>query len=256
MQQRLLKVTQDLEKAQDSLLEFYDPSRLYDFRVASRRIRSILKQSGDHRSRAMRKTWGGLAAVTGNARDWDVFLLTVKKLLDRDSLDTFRQINQEQIAASRAAVIEMLESAPWRRHLQLWEHYLDTSDESFSDPELGQAALDQVLERARHRLLAARTTDSDRSWHKFRISVKEVRYVAEASPEAAGSAEAIETCKKLQTQLGDWHDTVVQLDLLDELQTAAVHEELTVLVQARKKQFLSQVRDQLAQNPLFSSPPA
>lgn len=256
MQQRLLKVTQDLEQAQDALLEFYDPDRLYDFRVASRRIRSILKQSGDHRSRAMRKKWGGLAAVTGNARDWDVFLLTVKKLLDPDSLDTFRQINQEQIAASRAAVIEMLESAPWRRHLQAWEHYLETSDENFSGSDSGQAALDRALERARRRLLSARATESDKHWHKFRISVKEVRYVAEASPGATGSAEAVKTCKKLQTQLGDWHDTVVQLNLLDELQTAPVHEELTLLIQSRKKQFLSQIRAMLAHTPLLSmSPP-
>lgn len=255
MHQRLLNVTRDLEQAQDALLEFYDPDQLYDFRVASRRIRSILKQSGDHRSRAMRKTWGGLAAVTGNARDWDVFLLTVKKLLDPDALDAFRQINQEQITTSRATVIEMLESAPWRRHLQAWEHYLETSDENFSDPEAGQAALDQALERARRRLLSARTTESDKRWHKFRISVKEVRYVAEASPDAAGSAEAITTCKKLQTRLGDWHDTVVQLNLLDELQTAPVHEELTESIQSRKRQFLAQINAMLAQTPLFSMPP-
>ncbi|MEE4216353.1 MAG: CHAD domain-containing protein [Xanthomonadales bacterium] len=256
MHQRLLKVTQDLEQAQDALLEFYATDRLYDFRVASRRIRSILKQSGDHRSRAMRKTWGGLAAVTGNARDWDVFLATVKKLLEPGAVASFRHMNQDRITASRTAVIEMLESSPWRRHLLAWEHYLETSDEKIPSPELNQAALDRALEKARRRLLAAWSAQSDRSWHKFRIAVKEVRYVAEARPAAFGSAEAIKTCKKLQTRLGDWHDTVVQLNLLDELQTAPVHEELTALIQARNKQFLSQIRDQLARDSLFSLPPA
>lgn len=111
------------------------------------------------------------------------------------------EVNQERISASRAAVIEMLESAPWRHHLQAWEHYLETSDEKFSSPETSQAALDRALEKARSRLQRAITTESDRHWHKFRIAVKEVRYVAEASPDAAGSAEAIETCKALQTPL-------------------------------------------------------
>lgn len=255
MHQRLLKVTQDLEQAQDALLELYDPTRLYDFRVASRRIRSILKQSGDHRSRAMRKTWGGLAAVTGDARDWDVFLVTVRKLLEAAAVDSFRRINQEQITAGRAAVIEMLESSPWRRHLQAWKHYLETSDEKFLSPELNEAALDRALEKARRRLLDAWATTSDRRWHKFRIAVKEVRYVAEASPDAAGSAEAIETSKELQTRLGEWHDSVVQLNLLDELPATPVHAELVVLLQSRKTQFLSQIRDLLAQNLLFSLPP-
>lgn len=254
MHQRLLKVTQDLEQAQVGLLEFYTPTRLYDFRVASRRIRSILKQSGDHRSRGMRKTWGGLAAVTGSARDWDVFLATVEKLLEPRAADDFKQINHERIAASRAAVIEMLESAPWRRHLQAWKHYLETSDETLSGHETGQAALNRALDKARRRLSSARKAESDRRWHKFRIAVKEVRYVAEANPDAAASAEVIETSKALQTRLGDWHDTVVQLNLLDDLQATPLHEDLTVLILSRKKQFLAEIRDMLAQTPLFSMP--
>ena len=252
MQQRLLEVTQDLHGAQHALLESYDPARLYAFRVAARRIRSILKQMANHRSRELRKTWGGLAAVTGSARDWDVFQVTVDKLLEPDAANKFKDINHDRIASSRSAVVEMLESAPWRRHLKEWDSYLETTEDAPLDATSGLAPLDRAFEKARRRLARAMVSNSDRAWHRFRIGVKEVRYVAEAKPGAPGASIAIETCKPLQTQLGDWHDTVVQLGLLEELQVVPVHEKLAVLIQARKLEFLSQIRVMLAGTTLFS----
>lgn len=254
MQQRLLEVTRDLHDAQHALLESYEPAQLYAFRVAARRIRSILKQTLNHRSRELRKTWGGLAAVTGSARDWDVFQITIDKLLEPDAVDEFKRINHDRIAASRSAVIEMLESAPWRRHLKEWDRYLETADDTPLDSISGPAPLDRALEKARRRLTRAMESNSDQAWHRFRIAVKEVRYVAEANPGAPGSSVAIETCKPLQTQLGDWHDTVVQLGLLEELQAAPEHEKIAVLIQARKVEFLSQIRIMLAGTTLFSMP--
>lgn len=252
MQQRLLEVTQDLHDAQYALLESYNPAQLYAFRVAARRIRSILKQTLNHRSRELRKTWGGMAAVTGSARDWDVFQVTVDKLLEPDAVDEFKRINQDRITAGRSAVIEMLESAPWRRHLEEWNRYLESSNDTAADTLSGHVPLDRVLEKARRRLARAMASNSDRDWHRFRIAVKEIRYVAEANPKAPGASIAIKTCRSFQTQLGDWHDTVVQLGLLEELPATPLHEKLTVLVQARKVEFLSQIRVKLAGASLFS----
>ena len=60
-----------------------------------------------------------------------------------------------------------------------------------------------------------------------------------------------ESCKQLQTQLGDWHDSVVQLNMLEELSAAPVHSRLRKMVSERKQVFLAQTRDMLVEHPLF-----
>jgi len=115
--------------------------------------------------------------------------------------------------------------------------------------------LGKALERARIALAYARTVNDDRAWHKFRIAVKEVRYVAEASRFDPASAEfvatVVDTCKKVQALLGSWHDTVVQLNILAELEASPVHSRLREVISERKQEFLSRTRDDLAKLPLF-----
>ena len=246
MHQRLLHVTQELDAAQAALTGGYDADRLYAFRVASRRIRSILKQIDNHRARGLRKTWGGFAATTGSARDWDVFLVTAGLLLETDSMEQFRAINAERIDFHHETVLEMVRSGTFRRHRLEWGRFLEEADEPSNQAEHGRAALDHALKRARRRLRRAFKKDTDRAWHKFRIAVKEVRYVAEANPALPGAQPLAERCKPVQTLLGDWHDTVVQLNLLDELPPEPVHVDLRSMILRRKKAFLSQIRATLS----------
>ena len=82
--------------------------------------------------------------------------------------------------------------------------------------------------------------------------MKEVRYTAEANPDLPGSEQIVQECKAVQTLLGDWHDTVVQLDLLEELSPAPVHLELKSIIGVRKADFLSQIRATLSADSLFS----
>jgi CHAD domain-containing protein len=64
-------------------------------------------------------------------------------------------------------------------------------------------------------------------------------------------AGVIESCKSLQAVLGDWHDTVVQLNMLEELEAVPVHTRLAEVVLQRKQQFLSELREILAEQSLF-----
>ncbi len=243
MHQRLIEVTRDLEAAHRDLLGGYDPVRLYNLRVAIRRVRSILKLIDSHRSRGLRKAWGGLAAVTGSARDWDVFLDSAESLLGPERAAEFERINGDRILASHQAVTEMLESAPWQRHMEDWKQFLESADDTPPEPEAARAALALAIERAQGRHRSAMVKNNDRRWHKYRIAVKEVRYVAEANTSLPGMAGIAESCKPLQTLLGDWHDTVVQLNLLYELPPAAVHDELTTLIEERQAGLLARIRN-------------
>jgi len=249
MHRNLLEITRNIEQASSQLVLEYRPDYLYAFRVGVRTIRSILKQLGSHKSRGLRKTWGGFAAATNEARDWDVFLTTAKKLLSSSEYLDFEQAHQERIQFSHDAAIEMLHSAPWSRHMQEWNHFLEQADDNTTEMNQGPEALERALSRARLALQRALEADDDRRWHKFRIAVKEVRYVAEACPREPETDQylstVIGTCKKLQTLLGNWHDTVVQLNMLDELDPSSVHDHLISLIDLRRQEFLVQIRETL-----------
>jgi CHAD domain-containing protein len=257
MHKKLLELTVGVAQAGENVLSEYDPKQLYAFRVGVRRIRSILKQIDSHRSRRYRKIWGGFAAVTNDARDWDIFLQTAKKLLFAAQYREFEKLNRERVRNSHEAVIELLHSMHWQRHLDEWKGVLEQADEQVGGTSHGHASLDLALARARLALERALAVNDDHSWHKFRIRVKDVRYVADAGNNDSANGKyvssVIESCKQLQTLLGDWHDTVVQLNLLEELQTAPVHSRLKKVVSERKQMFLAQTRDMLTEHPLFAT---
>jgi len=257
MHKKLLELTVGVAQAGENVLREYDPKQLYAFRVGVRRIRSILKQIDSHRSRRYRKIWGGFAAVTNDARDWDIFLQTAKKLLSAAQYQEFEKLNREQVRHSHETVIELLHSMHWQRHLDEWKDVLERADEQSGWAHQGLASLELALARARLALDRALAVNDDRSWHKFRIRVKDVRYVAEAGNDDSTNrkyvSSVIESCKQLQTLLGDWHDTVVQLNMLEELPAAPVHSMLRKMVSERKHMFLAQTRDMLAEHPLFAT---
>ncbi|MBT8065383.1 MAG: CHAD domain-containing protein [Xanthomonadales bacterium] len=244
----MLKLTDEIERSAESLRQAYRPEVLYMFRVNSRRVRSILKHMGSHRSRSHRKTWGGFAAASNDARDWDVFLATAEKLLPSTEYRSFESLNAERVRAAHEAVTGMLETTHWQRHLGQWRDFLRTVDEHATDSDHSRAAVAAALERVRNALKTALAADDDHAWHRFRISVKELRYVTDA---LGDNDELVKACKKLQTLLGDWHDTVVQLNLLDELPGAPVHDRLADIVTGRKSDFLSRTRKLVIGHPVF-----
>lgn len=254
MHSRLMELSEGVVRAGESLSERYDPKALYAFRVAVRRIRSILKHIDSHQSRRFRKIWGGFAAVTNDARDWDVFLKTAGILLSTEEFREFEQQNRVPVQHAHESVMEMLQSMHWARHLQEWDDILERSTEAVAENGGNQVSLDQSLARARVALDRALLVNDDHCWHKLRIRIKEIRYLAETgvNDDASGQAAAVvQSCKQLQTLLGDWHDTVVQLNLLEELPAHPVHDTLTRLISERKQQFLAQARKMLESHPLF-----
>ena len=253
MHQQLMLITEELESANRALADGYQPEQLYILRVRMRRIRSILKHLDNRRARRFRKAWGGFATVTNDARDWDVFLLTAAADLAAGDLRAFEQCHAERIQSAHGAVLDMIGSAAWRRQLGEWRNFLRHLDEQ--EPDL-QAALDRALNKGRRVLAAAFVSDADRKWHKFRIAVKEVRYVADAGSLESGPGSEYEciaaACSVVQTLLGNWHDTVVQLDLLDELSASPVHDRLAAVIRDRKAALLAEMHRELDDHPLFS----
>ena len=254
MHGQLLELSDTVEMTALELLKNYQPVDLHAFRVSIRRIRSILKQMDSPRARRYRKVWGGFATVTNQARDWDVFMIWASRELEPDEFERFSQMTRERLASSHEAVFEVLRSAHWQRHFREWGQLLTRNRDIPANETVQSISLELALARARATLSRALSTGDDRSWHKFRIAVKDVRYLADALPDE--SPTLIESCKKLQTVLGKWHDTVVQLSLLDELEGAALNERLPAAIRTRQERLLSQIRDLLTDDPYFFPEPA
>jgi CHAD domain-containing protein len=258
MQARLTEVSASVEQAATALQRDYAAEHLYALRVGMRRIRSMLKPLDSTRARRFRKTWGGFAAVTNRARDWDVFLLTAAEILPAELSARFEQSHRDTVRASHEAVLELLESAHWRRNLRDWRQFLEQHGADIKPLATKPTPIDQALSRARAALAAARASGDDRAWHKLRIAVKEVRYQSESCAESADAtqrqAELIDWCKPLQALLGGWHDCVVQLQILDDLEPAPEHEALRAAVAKMRVEQLAEIEQAVADHPLFLSP--
>jgi CHAD domain-containing protein len=265
MRQLFVKISGKVTSVSDRLTSNYRPKDLHRLRIGIRRIRSLLKQVGNHNARHFRKTWGGFAAVTNQARDWDVFLKSARAMLSDTELEEFRSMFKPQVLASHEAVIEVLQSAQWQRHLAEWTQFLQQIDDRVTDGDKPQWSVERALAKARETCQLALTVGDDRAWHKFRIAVKNLRYIADASIHDPACdqqqlGDVIAACKILQTRLGRWHDTVVQLQMIreqvpdDEEQATAMKCRLADALEQKKHLLLSDIQGALAEQTLFAPP--
>jgi CHAD domain-containing protein len=150
----------------------------------------------------------------------------------------------------------MLQSMLWSRHMEEWQGYIQRSADYPARKQLSLLSLEQALSKGRLMLSQALIVDDERRWHKFRIAVKDVRYVADASTvnedETSYLEAVVNTCKSLQATLGNWHDATIQLQMLEDLEAAAVHVNLRADLEERKQRFLSETREILANSDIFT----
>lgn len=255
------QLTVTIRESSAALRVAYLPETLYAWRVAARRVRSLLKPLAGKRTRRMRRSWGAFVRVTSLARDWDVFLSTAADLLTEEQFEAFARDNAVHIDRSRTAVLDMLASSRWSDHLEVWATWLERAGRHAHRSR--PASLPKAMKRARQELATARELGDSRAWHKFRIAMKEVRYLAEAGtgrPDTEGQdaetyhAALVERCKELQSLLGRWHDCVVQSHLLVDLGPTAVHDVLLVAIRRRQEHQLAAIVAAVSDRPLFPTP--
>jgi CHAD domain-containing protein len=129
MRESFLTLTSQVTSVSECLTSDYRPGDLHHFRIRIRRIRSLLKQVSYRQAHHFRETWGGFAAITNQARDWDVFLKAAGKILPEAKYREFRSIASPIVRASHETVIEFLRSAQWQRHLADWMQFIGSFDD-------------------------------------------------------------------------------------------------------------------------------
>ena len=236
-----------------------DHKGLHAFRVAIRRLRSLLRAYRPWLGRAAgkkpRSRLRDLTRATNAPRDAHVqltWLATETPSLDREDRPGVawlrRKLRARQRGASRSAVAQL--GRDYARATQLLERRLGEVKDPGECPF--RSAFGEVFEPAadklRLRLAAIAGAGDDKSIHRTRIQVKRLRYLVEPLRNVTGEARAVDKrLRKLQKLLGELHDIqVIESELAAAVEEAAgekarhMHElavegETRRLVQARRR---------------------
>ncbi len=218
------QITRELRTRRKALLNAYDDEDLHQLRVNIRRVRALLKHQPDKNAKRLRKAFASLAVSTNAARDWDTFSIWTAQNLPYLQWRELQPLVAEYRGRARGRVAGMLESMDWQIALEQWEKLLTELESRSAGPRENKLVQDE-REAAEHALQVGRRAlawDDETSWHRFRIAIKNLRYTIDHIDVTGATrrrqVEATqELCKRLQSELGDWHDTVVHRGLLQQL---------------------------------------
>lgn len=223
-----------------------DSEFLHDFRVAVRRTRSVLKESGDvvpPEARAhFRDGFKWLGDITTPQRDADVHLLDFPDLVASlpaeraRALEPLRELLVERQLACHEQLVADLRTLRRARLGQEWAAFLagdgawpaDDGGEPGSDaPDAVKPAILVVahrIHRAHKRLLhdgrAIDDTSPATALHDLRKDAKRLRYLLECFGSlfpVGDVSTAVKPLKALQDTLGRFQDAEVQIHALEEL---------------------------------------
>jgi inorganic triphosphatase YgiF len=208
---------------------------VHQARVSLRRLRALFVMYKPFLSQPIIDAYDGefqrLGSIFGAVRDWDVF--------EKDIIDVARR----ELRDSRNLVLISDVAAKHRRDaLNILQKEIDNPKFTYlivgllrwinsgDNPSLGSSALnrpsveqmplllDHMYNTAKRRRKRAKSNAE--AMHRFRKSIKKLRYAAEYSEGVWNEQDVssfIKPCKKLQTRLGHSNDIVMAHQLLDSL---------------------------------------
>ena len=197
-----------------------DPEDLHQLRVATRRLRAILRAARGvvepEWANDLRRQVAWLGALLGPVRDADVLhqgLAARRELLDeseRRGLDVLLQILDKEAIAARAELTDAMGSDRYFALLDTIEHA--AAAPRFTDSAVSLATIARrefIRLRKAVRALSAESTDDE--LHAIRIRGKRARYAAELAEASVGkpAARFVRRAKELQDVIGEHQDAVV-----------------------------------------------
>jgi CHAD domain-containing protein len=169
-----------------------------------------------------------LGSITNRVRDLDVYLLqqeVYKAKLSapyRDAIDPLFAMLQQERAKAHTALVRQLRTKKYQNMLDQWETFLATPCDAVADA--APAAARPILQVARQRIkkkartivtlgTALRHSNDGQGLHALRIECKKLRYLFEFFESLLPAQEValvVKQLRKLQDNLGDFHDICVQ----------------------------------------------
>jgi CHAD domain-containing protein/CYTH domain-containing protein len=209
-----------------------DDEALHDFRVALRRLRSLLRAFQPYVQHEvtpkLRRRLRDLARATNGARDAEVQTQWVESR-QKDLKPTERIGSRwflEQLADNRDRGYDASQTAVERAFPRLDQRVRKSLDAAVRDPEGGRgklatfaAALEELVRNEaatlQQQLGAIDAPENEPAVHAARIGAKRLRYLLELiADESEPAARAVEQLREIQTVLGELHDAqVVSVEL-------------------------------------------
>jgi CHAD domain-containing protein len=186
-----------------------DPEELHKFRVATRRIRSLLRSTrglvtDPEESERLRAELEWLASLLGEVRDRDVlieYLLGELESLDGAPFGAVLKLLDEERDEDREELVAGLDSPRYRQLVDDLAH-----PPRLRDGETLTGAAKGDYQRLRKTMNGLGGEPTDEELHRARIKAKRARYAVEA---AEISSSFVKRAKELQDVLGEHQDAVV-----------------------------------------------
>ncbi|KUF08867.1 CHAD domain-containing protein [Pseudoponticoccus marisrubri] len=207
-----------------------DTEFLHDYRVALRRVRSVVSLFkgvfSEDQTQELKDRFGALMAETGRLRDLDVYLIERDTYLElvpdamRPGLERLFDMFAEERDAEQARLAEHLQSEAYAKEIRKLQKLFDKPKKLERGPKAARSALEfaRKLIWARYRKVCAKAAQIDAGTpdavvHELRIHCKKLRYLMEFFAPLFGKAEMkplIKALKRLQDNLGLFNDYSVQ----------------------------------------------
>jgi len=236
---RILAVLLDTVRSlEDGVRRDLDVEFLHDFRVAVRRARSLLGQLDGVLPRLevkpLVKNLKWLARSTNVMRDLDVHLLCMpeyRRMLsgtESAALDPVAAVLRQRRLAELRALQDALDGSRHASTLRDWERAArgesdDGRHEADGARPIREVAAERILAIYRRVLDDGRAIDDESppdALHRLRIDCKKLRYLLEFFSDmldADGLAKPVKALKRLQDNLGRFHDLDLQQIALRDL---------------------------------------
>ena len=203
------------------------PTAVHEMRVAVRHLDVLLRifsGYGPTWAVASRARVRGLIKALGKVRDCDVQIAFLDSTLASSSEETrsacapMRERLVTQHATARAQLLQTLDSPGVQGWMRDWQEQLREAPPGSARAQhavTGVVARELIREQARKlRKLADRihASSSPEDFHEVRIRAKRLRYTLDAFASLYGDAaqEFMRSLAKLQTVLGEYHDSTVR----------------------------------------------
>lgn len=218
----------ELSALREGALEWSDPEGVHSMRVASRRLRSVLRDCTPYlRKRSLtsiQKEIRSLADALGEVRDQDVAIMALEKIAThtptkvlpalKEHIDTRKEVRE----LARKELTSVLETGEFA---ELESSFVDNVDKATATnkPDLTFRALSRaiILDRLKEleKLSDGLFNPFDiENLHEMRIAAKRLRYALELFQQCWGTSLATyaKRAARIQSALGDVHDCDVWIE--------------------------------------------
>lgn len=245
----LKKLLRRLDKEYQVLSNGYAEEPLHRFRVILRRLRSLLRYDTSSKVRKLRCQLGKLARATNSARDWDTLVRRARESLSARDFARVQPLLEQHQSESHLPVLHMLHFERWPDARRALKKVIKAHGAALPVELHGDVELSRAKRRVNRTWRAVQAGGTDRARHKLRIAIKGLRYRLKTLPTQQRTASIIAALalgKRLQESLGAWHDSVVHVQLVQELCDAADvqgHPDLLGILRTWREQMQREAQD-------------